>query len=48
MTDGTNGPPIYDGEPYAHSSKTLLKLRTDLMIRLGFAAQLSTPTTRHE
>lgn len=45
MPGGINGPPIYDGEAYQHSTKTLLKLRTDLMIRLGFAAQLSSPPT---
>lgn len=43
MPGGSNGPPIYNGEAYSHSSKTLLTLRTDMMIRLGFSAQLASP-----
>ena len=43
MSGGTNGPLIYDGTPYQFSVKTLLQLRTKLMIRLGFAAQLTLP-----
>lgn len=43
MLGGSNGPPIYNGAAYSHASKTLLQLRTDMMIRLGFAAQLSVP-----
>jgi len=43
MSGGTNGPLIYDGAPYSFEVKTLAQLRTKLMIRLGFAAQLSVP-----
>lgn len=43
MSGGTNGPPVYTGAPFYHKSETLLTLRNRLMIRLGFAAQLSFP-----
>lgn len=43
MSGGTNGPLVYDGAPYQFESKTLSQLRTKLMIRLGFAAQLAYP-----
>ena len=43
MLGGRNGPPIFDGEAYTHSSRTLLDLRTSLMIRLGFSSQLAPP-----
>jgi len=43
MSGGTNGPLIYDGTPYQFAVKTLSQLRTKLMIRLGFAAQLAAP-----
>lgn len=43
MLGGSNGPPIYNGAAYSHASKTLLQLRTDMMIRLGYAAQLAVP-----
>lgn len=43
MSGGTNRPLVYNGEPYQFEVKTLLQLRNKLMIRLGFAAQLSAP-----
>ena len=43
MSVPSNGPLVYDGSPYQHEVKTLLQLRNSLMIRLGFAAQLSAP-----
>ena len=43
MAVGTNGPPVLNGSAYTYPEKTLEQLRQRLLIKLGYAAQLSAP-----
>lgn len=43
MAVGTNGPPVLNGSAYVYPEKTLAKLRRNLLIKLGYAAQLAAP-----